>query len=186
MVLHARLAESFGELLKSQLLLQFLQEDLDKDARATGGVFLVHVYNSERSPADAVCGEEVAKESSNVAKTIGFVPMDCVVIVAETRLKILRPVARQFAEALAHVAVEFAVSAFLRATLDNHVAQFDVLSFRNLQLEQLVHTLFKVQGRHDGEVDGASEIDEVRFSSVLNLDLLLGLVFTVAALCVGA
>lgn len=61
--------------------------------------------------------------------------MDGVVVVAETLLKGLRPLAMQLAEALAHVAVKLAVGSLLRATLDDHVAELDVLTFGHLELE---------------------------------------------------
>ena len=36
-----------------------------------------------------------------------------------------------------------------------------------------MHTLFKVERRHDDEVDGAPQVDEVCLGAVLDLDLLL-------------
>lgn len=72
------------------------------------------------------------EESCNVPQSIRLVPVDRIVIVPETLLEGLRPLAVKLAEPLTHVAVELAVGAFLRTTLDDHVAQLNILTFGNL------------------------------------------------------
>lgn len=112
-VLQAWLLESLSELFESELLLQLLEQDLDKDSRAASGIFLVHVHDGQRRPADAIGREKVAKEAGDVTKTIGFVSVDRVVIVGEALCERFGPLAMKLAEALAHVAIEFAISSLL-------------------------------------------------------------------------
>lgn len=102
--------------------------------------------------------------------------MDGIVIVGEALHEGIRPLAMQFAEALAHVAVKFAVCPLLRTTLHNHVAKLDVLPLRYLKLEKLVDAFLEIERRHDGKVDGSAEVDQVRLRSVVNLQLFLSVI----------
>lgn len=175
------------------MLLHLLEQNLDKDPRTAGCVFLIHVDNGQRGPADTVSREEVAKEPSNVSESIGLITMNGVVVVAKALFEVFGPFPMQFAEAFSHVAVEFAVGAFLGATLDDHVAQLDILAFGDLELEQLVNALFEIERGHDGQVDGPTQVDEVGLGSIVDLELTLGVIraFTVVrarprlAVCVG-
>ncbi|KAI3483060.1 hypothetical protein L1887_54081 [Cichorium endivia] len=167
----ARLAEAFGERLEAELLLDLLKEDLDKDSRAAGRVLFVHVDDGERGPAHTVGRIEVTEEARDVAEAVGLVSMDGVVVVAEALFEVVGPLAMELAEALAHVAVELAVGALLGAALYDHVAKLNVLTFGNLELEELVHALFKVERGHDGEIDGSPQVArtslEVRIRSAV-------------------
>jgi hypothetical protein len=44
-----------------------------------------------------------------------------------------------------------------------------------------VSTFFKASGRHDGEVDGTAQIDEIRVGRIFDLDLLVRLLFLIVA-----
>lgn len=143
--LQAWLLESFGKFFEPKLLLQLLKQDLDKDSRAAGGVLFIHVHDGQRCPADAVGRKQVAEEASNVAQSIGLVSMDGVVVSCEAARKRFRPLAMELAEALAHVAIELAVGSLLRTALDDHVAQLDILTFGDVELQKLVDTLLKVE-----------------------------------------
>lgn len=172
-LLQARLAEAFGERLEAELLLDLLKEDLDKDSRAAGRVLFVHVDDGERGPAHTVGRIEVTEEARDVAEAVGLVSMDGVVVVAEALFEVVGPLAMELAEALAHVAVELAVGALLGAALYDHVAKLNVLTFGNLELEELVHALFKVERGHDGEIDGSPQVGKVGLGPVVNLELSL-------------
>ena len=172
-VLHRRLIEPLGKHLEAQVRLQLREQDLDEDARRGGGVVLGHVHRLEARPADAVRGEQCAKEARNVAQPVRLVPVDGVVVVPETLLVQPGPRPAQLAEPLADVAVEFRVGTLLRAALDHHVAHLDLEARWQLHLEQLVHALLKVKRRHDRQVDRAPQVDQVRLGAVLDLDLLL-------------
>ena len=104
------------------MLLQLLEENLDKDTGTAGGVLLIHMDDLKAGPADTVGGNESAKESCNVAQSICLVSVDRVVVVAEGLFKALGPDAIELAETLSHVAVKLAVCTLLRAAFDNHVA----------------------------------------------------------------
>lgn len=143
--MQAGLLETLSELLEAKLLLHLLKHDLDKDSRTACGIFLVHVDDRHGCPADTVSRKEVAKKPGNVSQSICLVAMDGIVVVTKTLRKCIGPFPMQLAEAFAHVAVEFAVGTLLRATFDNHVAELNVLAFRHLKFEQLVHALFKVE-----------------------------------------
>ena len=76
----------------------------------------------------------------------------------------------QLAQSLANVSIELGVRALLRAALDHHVAELHLLIFRHLELEQLVHTLLKVQRRHNDQVDRPTQIHQIRLGAVLDLE----------------
>lgn len=128
----------------------------------------------------------MTKESCNVSEAVCLVAMNGIVVVAEALRECVGPFAMQLAEALAHVAVEFAIGALLRATFDNHVAKLDVLTFRYFEFEKLVHALFKVERGHDGEVDGASEVDEVCLGPIVDFELTLGIFLTTSLVVIIA
>lgn len=72
--------------------------------------------------------------------------MDAFILVCEELAELFLVDLVKMAEPLTDVAVEGQVGAVLRATLDHHVAKFDLLARPNLQLEQLVAALFKLDG----------------------------------------
>lgn len=83
------LLETFCKHLEAELLLHLLEQDLDEDSRATGGILLVHMHDRERCPADAISGEEMAEEASDIAEAVGFVPVNDIVVIAETLLEVV-------------------------------------------------------------------------------------------------
>mmetsp|Transcript_31091 Transcript_31091/g.65530 ORF Transcript_31091/g.65530 Transcript_31091/m.65530 type:complete len:434 (-) Transcript_31091:286-1587(-) len=77
------------------------------------------------------------------------------------------------AEALAEQAVEAEVGALLRAALDEHRGDLDLLPLAQLELHQLVRALVHRRRRHDRQVDRAPEVDQVLLGEVVD-DLRLG------------
>lgn len=121
------------------------------------------------SPGDAVRGEKVTKESTDVTQFIGLVSMDCVVVPLERLLEVFSPNPVQFAEPFANETVELGVGSFLRTTLHDHVAHLDLqcqspplfpkrrlpthlLAFGNVDLHELVHRFFEVELRDECEL----------------------------------
>lgn len=71
-------------------------------------------------PADSVGAEKVAEEASDVAKAIGFVAVDCVIVMREGVFEELFPEAVKATEAFRDEAEEFTVCSFLTAHFDDH------------------------------------------------------------------
>ncbi len=133
--------------------------------------------DGQHVPADGVGRETVGPEARNVPQLVGLVPVDGVVILGERLLKQVAPHAVEPREPLAYQAVELEVRLGLGAALDNHAHKLRLLAGREAQLHQLVRRLLRVGARHDGEIDGAPEVDQVRVALVLDLDGLGLLVF---------
>ena len=60
-----------------------MEKNFDEDARGGGGFFFVEVDDGKDVPCYGVRGEEVAEEAGNVAEAIGFVAMDCAVVLQQ-------------------------------------------------------------------------------------------------------
>lgn len=116
--------------------------------------------------------------------------MNRLVIRLESSLKAFIPYAIEFAETFADKTIEGRVRTLLRATLDNHVGQFNLtcsVSIRKekrvgmsylftllqLNFQQLVDRFLIVEGIHDSQIDHPPQINEIRFGTVFNT-LLLG------------
>lgn len=54
------------------------------------------------------------------------------------------------------------------ATLDDHVDHLEFLAIGELYLEELVDRFLVVERVHDGQVNGATKIDEIGLCTVLN------------------
>ena len=57
----------------------------------------------------------------------------------------------------------------LAATLDQHGAQLLLVAFRDVNFQQLVCALFEIERRHNREVDGASQVDQIHLRGVFDL-----------------
>ena len=75
----------------------------------------------------------------------------------------------QVAEPLADMAVKWQVCPILHATLNDHVAKFDLLARADLQFEELVAALFKLDGRHNDQVDSFTKLNKVFLREILDL-----------------
>ena len=98
--------EPCGDSLHTHTLHDLLHQNLHKDTTAASRVVLIHLDHAERGPRDGVAGEEVAKEASNIAKTVGLIPMDGVILLPEGYFERVAPDAVDFAETFANQAVE--------------------------------------------------------------------------------
>lgn len=96
------------------------------------------------------------KKARNVAQAIRLVSMDGVEVGRKRFLKGFTPHPVEFAEPFSNKTVETGVGTLLRTTLDDHVAEFDLLAFLNVDLHQLVHCFLVTQSVHDREVNGAT------------------------------
>ena len=94
-----------------------------------------------------------------------------VVVLGECCLEQIRPEAINLCKPLSNQAVEFGVCPLLRATLDNHRWQFVLQASRQGNLHQFVTAFFEIYTRHDRQVDGPSEIDEICVALILDVHL---------------
>lgn len=132
-LLLSRISEPFCHLLQSQDLLDLLQNDLQEDTATTGRIVLVQLDHFKDGPAYGIGGQLVSEETANVSETVGLVSMDGIVIGLEGLFETFSPGRiRLVTESLSHQTVELGVGSLLRATLDNHVAEFD-LAFQDDQ-----------------------------------------------------
>jgi len=166
---HEGVAQALVELGEAEELGHLLEEDLDEDAARRGGLVLVEVNEAQHAPRQRVRVQQVRKDLGDVAQLVGLEAVDGRVLLAEALHEGVLVGAVEHAKSLRQQAVEAHVGALLRRTLEHHLAQL-VLVRREVELAQLVSTLLKVEARHDGEVDGATECDEVDFGLVVKVD----------------
>jgi len=181
------------QLQRAQVLRHLLEQDLDEDAAAARGFRLVQVDVLQHAPGQRVRVQQVREQLGDVAQLVRLQPVDGAVVLGKRVVKLLHVRGVDVAEALGDEAVELEVRALLRAALDEHGAQLHLLPRPDLQLHQLVAALLNVQTvrdgqtnagvqglvargtgvgegpAHDGEVDGAPQVNLVRLSRVLNL-----------------
>ena len=79
------------------------------------------------------------EEPRDIPKTICFVPVDGLVVLAERLLEAIEPNAIQSAEALSDEPVECRVRPLLRATLDDHLAELNL--WETVSLDRHIQTL---------------------------------------------
>jgi hypothetical protein len=113
----------------------------------------------------------VAEESSNVSKSVRFVPVDRVIVFSERCFKQVGPEPVDLCKALADKTIELGVRSLLRAAFDNHGRQLGLLSRRQIDLHELVAALFEINAGHDGQVDGSPQIDEIGVRLVFDIHL---------------
>lgn len=65
----------------------------------------------------------------------------------------------QNAEPSTDMTVVRQVCSVLHTALKHHIAKFNFLSRANLQLKELVTTLFKVNARHDDQIDCFAQLN---------------------------
>ena len=162
-------AQALLQLRHAHGLDEVLEEDLDEDAAAGGRLVLVEVHHAQHVPGDGVAAEHVPEEAGDVAQPVGLVAVDRVVVIGKRLLKQLCPQPIQLRKALASQAIELGISALLRAALDDHGRKLRLLAGGQIDLHKLVAAFLKVDARHDGQVDGAAEVDEVGVGLIFDL-----------------
>jgi hypothetical protein len=168
---------------KTKVLGEILEQNLDEDTATGRGLFLVHMDYGQNVPANGVIAEHVSEKPCDVPQAIRLVAVDSVVVLGECGLKQVRPETVNLGKPFSNQAVELGVCPFLGATLDNHGRQFRLHAGREIDLHQLVTAFFKVNTRHDCEVDCSPKIDQVSVGLILNIHLLfLGIRFILGAL----
>ena len=116
--------ESFPQAAQAEVFAEVLEEDLDKDSTTRCGFFFVEMDDGQDVPADGIRAEQVAKETGNIAQSVRFVAMYCLVVGSKSRLEQVAPETVDLGEPLPDQAVELGVGAFLRTALNNHGRQF--------------------------------------------------------------
>lgn len=111
----------------------------------------------------------MTKEHGNVTQLVVFVSVDGVVVLGKGLLKQVAPQSVDFGEPLANHAKKLGVRLFLRTTLDNHGRQLGFLAGRKVDLHELVDGFFGISARHDGEIDGPAQVDQVGIRLILDL-----------------
>lgn len=154
------------------MLTQILEENLDKNPAAGCRFLLVHMDNRHDVPANRIGADHVAEEPRDVAQSIGLIPMDCVVVFGKSSLEQVGPQTVDLREPFANEPIELRVRSLLRATLDNHGRQFVLETSRQGYFHQLVTAFFKVDTRHDRQIDRSSQIDQVCVALVFDVHLL--------------
>lgn len=124
-------------------------------------------------PSDGVVADHVSKEPRDVAQTVGFITVDRVIIFGERSLKQVRPEPVDLGESLTDQAVKFGVCSLLRTALDDHRWQLGLQTCWQVDLHQFVAAFFKINARHNGQVDRPAKIDQVGVALVLDVHLLL-------------
>jgi hypothetical protein len=65
------------------MLSKVLEKDLDEDTAARSCLLLIQVDQRKHMPAYSIIAKNMAKEASNVAQSVCFVAMDCLIIFGE-------------------------------------------------------------------------------------------------------
>lgn len=104
----------------------------------------------------------------DVSQFVGFQSMASFVLFLEDFLERTDVLVLDLAKALRQLAEELLVGPLLRATIQDHVAQFLLLARLDLHLEQLVRTFLVVERRLDGQIDRAPEGHDIRLRRVNN------------------
>lgn len=152
-------------------------KNLDKDTRRRCGVVFIELDDMEDGPFDRIARQKMAKELSNNPKTVCFVSVDRLVILREHRREKVPPQSIQLAEAFANQAVEFVEGAFLAATFDDHRRQLFFSASWKVDTHQFVASFFETTRRHDGKIDGSTQIDQISVRLILDLHRFLFLIF---------
>lgn len=168
-VTHVHVIQSRLELGDPQLLAQLLAQDFDEDARGGAGVGFVESDHFQTRPGQRIREEQMRKELGHVPQFVGFQAMDVAVLGYKEFVKGLLELALQQAKALAHQTVVFQIRALLTAAFDDHGANLLFLSRAEVEFQQFVRTFFMRHTRHDGQVDGPSQVDHILLTKVLNL-----------------
>lgn len=130
-------------------------------------------------PPNSVAAELVSKKSGNIPQSVGFIPMNGVVVACEGLLKLIGPEAVDLSKPLANEAVELLIRLILGATFDDHRRKFVFQTWRQLNFHQLVTAFLGVDAGHDRQVYGPPQIHQVGITLVLNFHSLLRLLFLV-------
>lgn len=123
-------------------------------------------------PANGIIAEHMSEEPCNVPQAIRLIPVDGVVVFSKRGLEQIGPEAVDLGESLSNQAKELGVCPFLRATLNNHRRQFGLHAGWEVDLHELVTAFFKVNTRHDCQVDCPTKIDQVSIGLILDIHLL--------------
>lgn len=111
----------------------------------------------------------MCKEFADISESVCVETMRCIVNILEDFFELLGVNFVDDAEALSEQAIKLFISSLFGATIEEHVAQFTLLSWFQLHLHQLVSTFFKVQTRVNCEINGASQSNQVSLRAVDDL-----------------
>lgn len=168
---------------KSEVLCEILEQNLDKDTAARSGLLFIHMDYGQNMPANGVIAEHMSEESCNVPQAIRLIAVNSIVVIGERGLEQVSPEAVNLGKPLSNQTIELGVCPFLGATLNDHGRQFRLHTSREVDFHQLVTAFFKVDTRHDCQIDRPTKVDQVSVGLVLNIHLLfLGIGFVLGTL----
>ena len=119
---HVLVVEPVPERRETQVLREFLAEDLDEDPRRRRRLLLVESYVFEARPGQRVRLQQVREELGHVPQLVCLETVDHRVLLLERLVEGLLPGLGHDAEPLPEQAVVAQVCSLLRAALDQHVA----------------------------------------------------------------
>ena len=119
-------------------------------------------------PRDAVRVQQVTEQLRDVPELVRLEPVYRGVLGRERRLERVLPPLVQEAEPSGDEAVVPKEGPLLGAALDDHVDKLHLPARGNVHFRELVSALLERRRGHDGEVDGAAEVDEVLLGQVLD------------------
>lgn len=118
--------EAFCNRLEAHALRNLVEHDLDEYTGTGRRVVFGQLDAVEYVPGDRVRGDEMTEETRNIPQPVRLVSVDCLVVLAERLFEAVEPDAVDSAETLSNQTIEGRVRAFLRATLDDHLAELNL------------------------------------------------------------
>lgn len=155
-ILHFRV-----QLLETERFGELLEENFDENPRTRRRRFLCQLNVSQASPRHRIRRQEMGEKLSHIAQLIRLESVNRTILLHEDFVEKLGVHLVYKAKALREQAVVAKVRSLLGATFDEHRAQLDFSARGDVHLHQLVTGFFKVERRHDGEVNGTTKVDQV-------------------------
>lgn len=116
--------------------------------------------------------QQVSKEFGHIAQLVGLEAMDSCILCDKCVQKGVSPAIIEQTESCSNQSIIAKKGPLLRATLNNHVDKLFFTSLGNINLGKFVGAFLKGRTRHDGQVNGSTQVDEIGFRHVLNRDSL--------------
>lgn len=110
------------------------------------------------TPIDGCGIEEMRKELGYIPDFGGFMLMHGGILIDETFHEIVPEDLSDFAESLSEESEEPEVCSFLHATVNDHIANFILMSNPGLHLNYFVQTLFEIHTTLNGQINNPLQI----------------------------
>lgn len=112
--------------------------------------------------------QQVTKEFSGISELIDLMSVNDLILILKHLSKLGLIDFRYLTQPLGSETIYPGVCPFLHATLKQHGAQLQLLTFSDAQFQELVGAFFEVDGTHDYQINGSTEVSKVLFGHVLN------------------